>query len=38
VLTVDLGEYRRPHGIDFLPDNRRVAVTSETSGVVRTVE
>jgi YVTN family beta-propeller protein len=36
--TVDLGEYRRPHGIVFLPDNRRVAVTSETSGMVLVVD
>lgn len=36
--TIDLGVYRRPHGIVFLPDNRRVAVTSETSGVVLLVD
>lgn len=36
--TVDLGEYRRPHGIVFLPDNRGVAVTSETSGMVLVVD
>lgn len=36
--TIDLGEYRRPHGIVFLPDNRRVAVTSEVSGVVLIVD
>lgn len=36
--TIDLGEYRRPHGIVFLPDNRRVAVTSETSGMVLVVD
>ena len=36
--TVDLGEYRRPHGIVFLPDNRSVAVTSETSGMVLVVD
>jgi len=27
--TIDLGEYRRPHGIVFLPDGKRVAVTCE---------
>lgn len=31
VRTVDLGEYRRPHGIGFLPGAMRVAVTSEAS-------
>jgi DNA-binding beta-propeller fold protein YncE len=36
--TIDLGEYRRPHGVVFLPDNRTVAVTSETSGVVLLVD
>lgn len=36
--TIDLGEHRRPHGIVFLPDNRTVAVTSETSGVVLLVD
>ena len=38
VRTVDLGEYRRPHGIVFLPDHRSVAVTSETSGMVLVVD
>jgi len=36
--TIDLGTYRRPHGIAFLPDNRTVVVTSETSGVVVLVD
>lgn len=36
--TIDLGDYRRPHGIVFLPDSRRVAVTSETSGMVLVVD
>lgn len=31
VRTIDLGEYRRPHGIAFLPGGMRVAVTSEAS-------
>jgi DNA-binding beta-propeller fold protein YncE len=29
--TIDLGEYRRPHGIAFLPGDSLVAVTSEAS-------
>lgn len=29
--TIDLGPYRRPHGIRFLPGDSLVAVTSETS-------
>jgi DNA-binding beta-propeller fold protein YncE len=29
--TIDLGTYRRPHGIRFLPGDSLVAVTSETS-------
>lgn len=29
--TVDLGENRRPHGLRFLPDGRRVVVTTEDS-------
>jgi len=36
--TIDLGAYRRPHGIVFLPDHRTVAVTSETNGVVVLVD
>lgn len=31
VRTIDLGEYRRPHGIVFLPGDSLVAVTSESS-------
>jgi DNA-binding beta-propeller fold protein YncE len=31
VRTIDLGEYRRPHGIAFLPGDSLVAVTSESS-------
>ena len=34
VRTIDLGEYRRPHGIRFLPGDSLVAVTSEQSGNV----
>lgn len=29
--SIDLGEHRRPHGLRFLPDGRRVIVTSEGS-------
>ena len=29
--TIDLGTYRRPHGIRFLPGDSLVAITSETS-------
>jgi DNA-binding beta-propeller fold protein YncE len=39
VRTIDLGEYRRPHGIVWLPGGgRRVAVTSELSGNVLVVD
>lgn len=30
--TIDLGRYRRPHGIAFLPGDSLVAVTSEAAG------
>ena len=29
VKTIDLGEYRRPHGLLWLPDGRRALVTAE---------
>ena len=32
--TIDLGQYRRPHGIVFLPGDSLVAVTSESTGNV----
>ena len=32
--TIDLGEYRRPHGIAFLPGDTLVAVTSEEAQAV----
>jgi YVTN family beta-propeller protein len=35
--TIELG-FTRPHGIVFLPDNRTVAVTSETGGAVVLVD
>ncbi|MES2180277.1 MAG: YncE family protein [Gemmatimonadota bacterium] len=31
VRTIDLGEYKRPHGAAFIQDGRKVVVTSETS-------
>jgi DNA-binding beta-propeller fold protein YncE len=34
VRTIDLGEYRRPHGIVYLPGDSLVAVTSEATGNV----
>jgi YVTN family beta-propeller protein len=34
VRTIELGQYRRPHGIAFLGGAARVAVTSEASGKV----
>lgn len=32
--TIDLGQYRRPHGLAFLPGDSLVAVTSEATGNV----
>ena len=32
VRTIEMGEFRRPHGIAWLPDSRRVVVTSELGG------
>ncbi|MDX2184007.1 MAG: beta-propeller fold lactonase family protein [Gemmatimonadaceae bacterium] len=37
VRTIDLGEYRRPHGLAWLPGSRRVLVTCETNQVVLVV-
>lgn len=31
VRTIDLGEYRRPHGIVYLSDGERIVVTSEVA-------
>lgn len=36
--TIDLGEQTRPHGIAWLPDNRRVAVTTEGNGTLTLVD
>jgi DNA-binding beta-propeller fold protein YncE len=38
VRTIELGEYRRPHGIAWLPDGKRVVVTSELAQAVIVVE
>src|SRR5436305_8950536 len=38
VRTIDLGTYARPHGIAFLPDGKRVVVTSEQAGAVVLVD
>lgn len=38
VRTIDLGEYRRPHGIVFLADGRRLVVTAEGNQAVLTVD
>ena len=38
VKTIDLGEYRRPHGLLFLPDGRRALVTAEDNKVLLEVD
>ncbi len=38
VRTVDLGEYRRPHGIEFAPDGKSVLVTCEVNRAVVRVD
>jgi YVTN family beta-propeller protein len=38
VKTIDLGSYRRPHGVQWLPDNRRAAVTAEASKALLVVD
>ncbi len=38
VRTIELGEYRRPHGIAWLPDGKRVVVTSELAEAVIVVD
>lgn len=32
--TIDLGDLRRPHGMRFLPGDRRLVLTSEAAGVI----
>lgn len=36
--TIDLGSYRRPHGVAWLPDGRRVAVTAEANKALLVVD
>jgi len=38
VDTIDLGDFLRPHGIAWLPDNRRVLVTVEDNRAVVLVD
>jgi YVTN family beta-propeller protein len=38
VRTIDLGEYRRPHGVEFLPGGRELAVTAEEQKALIIVE
>jgi DNA-binding beta-propeller fold protein YncE len=38
VGTIDLGDYTRPHGIVFMPGNRRVLVTAEGKQVLLQVD
>ena len=38
VRTISTGDYRRPHGIAWLPDNKRVVVTSELGKAVLIVD
>ena len=36
--TIDLGDFRRPHGLQWIPGTRRVAVTSEQNQAVVVVD
>ncbi|MCF7223466.1 YncE family protein [Marilutibacter chinensis] len=36
--TIDLGPHGRPHGVRFLPDSRRLVVTTEASGHLLVVD
>ena len=38
VATIDLGEYTRPHGIVFMPGNRKVLVTAEGARALLVVD
>lgn len=38
VGTIELGKHTRPHGLDWLADNRRIAVTTEGSGSLLVVD
>lgn len=36
--SIDLGQYRRPHGLAWLPDNRRILVTVEENRALLVVD
>lgn len=36
--TLDLGDLKRPHGVKFLPGDRRLVLTSEALGVIAIVD
>ncbi len=38
LATIDLGDYHRPHGIQYFPDGKRVAVTAEAEQAVIIVD
>ena len=38
LATIDVAPLQRPHGVGWLPDGRRVAVTSETDSLVALVD
>jgi len=38
IRTIDLGEYRRPHGVQWLADGRRALVTAEDNQAVLVVD
>ena len=38
VSTIDLGDYRHPHGLAWLPDNRRILVTAEDNRALLLVD
>ena len=38
VKTIDLGDYRRPHGVQWLADGKRVAVTAEENRALLVVD
>ena len=38
VKTIDLGDYRRPHGVQWLADGKRVAVTAEGNKALLVVD
>lgn len=38
VRTIDLGEYRRPHGLVWLPDGQRAVVTAEANKALLVID